>query len=359
MDPSQGVRVGAVVLAHENLDLRREAEEAAGQVPGDPMPSGVGHARRRLGGVVPLVLAEQHDLGAVILAAEEPRLLRLAQRPPVVDVSVRPPLGLESPAPVGVALEAHQRTMPLLPRAVLQPVRVARAGGDLRSHAEVAAAGLLAAAGRQLVDVVAQLLGGHAGAGIDDRELAHAAAGCFEPLPVQIPHHPAGAVRAERCDRVQPVDGQLTQTLKVRALDAEALEQERRVRDRELVPPVRGGHRAVGDVGQFSELVWHPARQVPDAAAEASTPTRVNRPQTRLSAPRPTTRTGRSRSPEPATPSRSGARLPHPRVRARACATNRRRTAPRRAATAGLASPRTQPACHPGAARKGLTREAM
>ena len=228
----------------------------------------------RLRGVVPPVLAEQHNLGAVILAAQEPRLLRVAQRPPVVDVSVRPPLGLESPAPVGVALEAHQRTMPLLPRAVLEPVRIARAGGDLCADAEVAAAGLLAAAGRQLVDVVAELLGGHAGAGVDDRELAHAAAGCFEPLPVQIPHHPAGAVRAERRDRIQPVDGQLTQTLKVRALAPQPLQQERRVRDRELVPPVRGGHRALRSAGQFSELLWHPARQVPDAAAEASTPTR-------------------------------------------------------------------------------------
>ena len=100
VDPSQGLRVGAVVFAHEHLDLRREAQEAAVEVAGDPMPSGVCDALRRLRGVVPLVLAEQHNLGAVILAAEKPRLLRVAQRPPVVDAAVRPPLGLESPAPV-------------------------------------------------------------------------------------------------------------------------------------------------------------------------------------------------------------------------------------------------------------------
>ena len=181
------------------------------------------------------------------------------------------------------------------------------------------------------------------GAGIDDRELANAAAGFFEPLPVQIPHHPAGRSAASAAIASSPLTVS-SRDLKVRALAAEALEQERRVRDRELVPPVRGGHRAVGDVGQFSELLWHPARQVPDAAAEASTPTRVNRPQTRLSAPRPTTRTGRSRfGPEPATPPRAGARLPHPRVRARACATNRMRTAPRRTATASAASLHARP----------------
>ena len=108
VDPSQWVRVGAVVFAHEHLDLRREAQEAAGQVAGDPLPPGVCDARRRLRGVVPLVLAEQDDLGAVILAAQKPGLLRLAQRPPVIGAAVCPPLRLESPAPVAVAFEAHQ-----------------------------------------------------------------------------------------------------------------------------------------------------------------------------------------------------------------------------------------------------------
>ena len=49
-------------------------------------------------------------------------------------------------------------------------------------------------------------------------------AGGVEPLPVQIPHDPAAGAIAERRDRVQPVDGQLAQTLKVGALAAEALE---------------------------------------------------------------------------------------------------------------------------------------
>ena len=65
---------------------------------------------------------------------------------------------------------------------------------------------------------------------------------------------------AERRDRVQPVDGQLAQTLKVRALAAEALQQERRVRDGELVPAVRIGGVAVGSVGTLSELLCHLAR---------------------------------------------------------------------------------------------------
>ena len=144
--------------------------------------------------------------------------------------------------------------------------------------------------------------------------------------PSPDPTPPGRGISAERRDRIQPVDRQLTQTLKVRALAAQALEQERRVRDRELVPAVRSGHRDLRSTGQFSELLSHPARQVPDAAAEASTQTRVNRPQTRPRAPRPTTRTGRSRSPAPATSPRSGARRPRSRAGARACATSRRRT---------------------------------
>ena len=48
------------------------------------MPPGVGDALRRLRGVVPLVLAEQNDLGAVSLAAQKPRLLRFGERSPEV-----------------------------------------------------------------------------------------------------------------------------------------------------------------------------------------------------------------------------------------------------------------------------------
>ena len=83
---------------------------------------------------------------------------------------------------------------------------------------------MLAAARGQLVDVPAQLLGGHAGAGVGDRQLAHPAAGGVEPLPVDVPHDKAGAVVAERGDRVESVDGQLAQALKISAFAAEALE---------------------------------------------------------------------------------------------------------------------------------------
>jgi hypothetical protein len=65
----------------------------------------VGHALRSTGGVVALVAAEQHDLGAVVLAAQQPRLVLLAERAPVVVVAVRPGLGFEAPAPVALALE--------------------------------------------------------------------------------------------------------------------------------------------------------------------------------------------------------------------------------------------------------------
>ena len=127
---------------------------------------------------------------------QQPRLLVLVERAPEVASPVSPALGLQSPAAVGVALEAHQRAVAPVPGAVLEPVRVARAGGDLRADAEVAAGGLLAAARGQLVDVLAQLLGGHAGAGVCDRQLAHPAARGVEPLPVEVPHDPAASAVA-------------------------------------------------------------------------------------------------------------------------------------------------------------------
>jgi hypothetical protein len=80
--------------------------------------------------------------------------------------------------------------------------------------------------GYEVAGVAAQLLGGHPRPGVDHRQLPHPAAGGVKPLPVQIPHHPAVAISAERRDRVQPVDRQLTQALKVRALAAEPLQQE-------------------------------------------------------------------------------------------------------------------------------------
>ena len=61
--------VVAVLFAHEHLDLGGESQEAGVEVAGDPVPASVGDAIRGLGGVVALVLAEQHDLGAVVLAA--------------------------------------------------------------------------------------------------------------------------------------------------------------------------------------------------------------------------------------------------------------------------------------------------
>ena len=134
------------LLADEDLDLRGEAQEAGVEVAGDPVPAGVGDARRRLGGVVALVLTEQHDLGAVILAAQKPRLVLLVDGAPVVGVAVLPALGFKPPAAVWVALEAHQRPLSLVPGAVFESVRVAGAGGDLCADAEVAAGGLLAAA---------------------------------------------------------------------------------------------------------------------------------------------------------------------------------------------------------------------
>ena len=111
-----------------------------------------------------------------------------------------------------------------MPRAVLQSVRVARAGGDLRADTEVSGGGLLAAARGQLVDVLAQLLGGHAGAGVGDRQLAHSSSRSVESQPVHVPDDPAAGDRVLGVDRVKPVDGQFAQALKVGALAAETLE---------------------------------------------------------------------------------------------------------------------------------------
>ena len=171
------------------------------------MPATVADAVRRLRCVVPLVLAEQHDLGAVCPSAQQPWLVRLAEWSPEVGMTVLPALWLEPPAAIGVALETHHRALALAPRAVFESVRVARARGDLCSDTEVTGGGLLAAARGQLVDVPAQLLRRHAGAGVCDRQLAHTAARGVEPLPVEVPHHAADSAISERGDRVEPVDG--------------------------------------------------------------------------------------------------------------------------------------------------------
>ena len=60
----------AVLVADEHLDLLGESQEAAVEVAGDPLPAGVGDTFGGLDGVVALVPAEQHDLGAVVLAAQ-------------------------------------------------------------------------------------------------------------------------------------------------------------------------------------------------------------------------------------------------------------------------------------------------
>ena len=116
---------------------------------------------------------------------------------------------------------------------------------------------MLPAARRQLVDVVAQLIGGHPGAGVDHRQLAHPTGGGVEALPVKIPHDPTASAIIESRDRVQAVDRQVAQTLNVGALAAEALEQERRVRDGELMPSVWIGDLAVTRRVALSGLLWH------------------------------------------------------------------------------------------------------
>ena len=62
---------------------------------------------------------------------------------------------------------------------------------------------------------------------------------------------------AERGDRVEPVDGQLAQALKVRAFAAEALQQEGGVRDLKLVPAVHRRRSAVGCVVALRKPVGH------------------------------------------------------------------------------------------------------
>ena len=103
----------------------------------------------------------------------------------------------------------------------------------------------------------AQLLGGHAGAGVCDRQLAHPPAGGVEPQPVEVPHDPAAGDRALCGDRVQAVDGQLAQALKVRAFAAEAFEQEGGVGDLKLVPAVDRRRVAVGCMVALRKPVGH------------------------------------------------------------------------------------------------------
>ncbi len=96
------------MFADEYLEPVWELAEAAVDVVGDPELAGVGHALRRPGGVVALVVA------------------------------VRPWLGFEPPAAVAVALEPHERAVAVVPGAVFQAVGVARSGRDLGADPEVA-----------------------------------------------------------------------------------------------------------------------------------------------------------------------------------------------------------------------------
>ena len=99
VDAPQLPRLAAgMILAHQHLDPRREPHEAAVEVAGDPFPPGLRDALRRLRGVVPLMLAEQYDLGAMILAAQKPRLLSFTQRSPEVGCGRLPSAAARAPS---------------------------------------------------------------------------------------------------------------------------------------------------------------------------------------------------------------------------------------------------------------------
>jgi len=182
--------------------------------------AGVANALGRPGGVVALVVAEEHDLGPVVLAAQQPGLVLLAEWTPEVGAAIRPALGFEAPAAVGMAFEPYEGAVASVPGAVFESVGVARSGSDLGADAEVGGVGLLAAAGGELVDVAPKLVGAHAGAGVCHRQLARLAGGALEALPVQVPDHATASGTGVRGDCVEPVDGELTQELEIAAFAA-------------------------------------------------------------------------------------------------------------------------------------------
>ena len=110
--------------------------------------------------------------------------------------------------------------------------------GDLGADAVVLGAALLVAGHGEVVDEVAHGLGGHAGAGVDHRQLAFAPCGGVKALPIDVPHHPPGRAGAEGGDRPEGVDGELAQALEVAALGAQLVDEEARVGDLELVEAV-------------------------------------------------------------------------------------------------------------------------
>ncbi len=87
----------SLVWPYQQLELVGQSQEARVQIARDPALAAFGDALGRLCGVVALVLAEQHHLGAVRAAAQRPRLLALRERAPEVASPVGPLLRLEAP----------------------------------------------------------------------------------------------------------------------------------------------------------------------------------------------------------------------------------------------------------------------
>lgn len=198
---------------HEHLSLDGQAQEARVQVAREPVFACLERSLRWRCRVLAVVAAEQHDLRAVLAAPEQPRLVVLSERTPEVTVTIGPDLRLEAPAPVRVPPKAHERASPAVPGPVLQSMRMARPGSDLRSHAVIASAPLLVAGRREVVDEVPHLVGRHSDAVVDHRQLADAAVRRLDAVPVEIPDDTAARPVAERADRLQAIDRQLAHAL--------------------------------------------------------------------------------------------------------------------------------------------------
>ena len=102
-------------LPYEELAMLGQGREAPVEVAGDPGAACFGDTVRRPGRVVTARLSEEHDLGAVIRSAQNPRLLAFGERPPEVVAAARLRLRREPPSAVRPALEAHQCAFPVLP----------------------------------------------------------------------------------------------------------------------------------------------------------------------------------------------------------------------------------------------------
>jgi hypothetical protein len=249
-----------VLLPREHLDLHGESQEAAVEIASDPLPAPLGDTLRGLRRVVALVPTEQHDLGAAVPVSQQPRLLPPVEWSPEVAAPVRPALRLEAPAAVGWRSKQTSAPWPRYQERYSSPCGLREPAATFAPTPKLPPTADCAAAGGQLVDVLAQLVGRHAGAGVCDRQLAHPAAGGVEPLPVEIPDDPAARVVTERGDRVKPVDSQLAPALNVDAVAAQPFEQEGGVGDRQLVPGVDRRRVAVGCMVALRKpagpLVW-------------------------------------------------------------------------------------------------------